>query len=80
MWKIFNKLFGWDYVLTKYCHSWRVIKITWFHNDAFCRPCMDREFINNSEKTDYNTIWKPLTYRMFKYKMLLAHKELTEIK
>jgi len=80
MWKIFNKLFGWDYVLTKYCQSWKVKRVIWFHNDAFCTPCMDREFINNSEKTDCRTIWKPLTYCMFKYKMVLANKELTEIK
>jgi len=80
MWKLFNRLFGWDYVLIRFCHSWKVKKVTWFHNDAFCTPCMGRDFINNSEHTDGLTAWKPLTYNMFKYKMLLAHKELTKIK
>jgi len=79
MWKILHYLFGWDYVLTKFCGSWEVRKVTWFLNDAFCKPCSDREFINNSEYTDYRTIWKPLTPNMFKYKSLLKLTELKKV-
>lgn len=76
MWKLFNYLFGWDYVLTKYTDSWGVHKVTWFHQDAFCRPCMSREFINNSEHTEDRTIWKPLTPNMLRYKWKLQKEEL----
>ena len=79
MWKLLNYLFGWDFILTNYTGSWAVKKVTWFHSDAFCRPCMSREFINNSEHTDYKTIWKPLTPNMFRYKSLLKITELKKI-
>ena len=79
MWKLLYYLFKSDYVLTKFCSSWCVKKVTWFHTDAFCRPCMDREFINNSEYTDYGTKWKPLTLNMFRYKLELQQKELKKV-
>ena len=75
MWKLLNHLFGWDYVLTNFCHSWKVKRVTWFHKNAFCRPCMDTEFISNSEYTDGRTMWTPLTYNMIKYKLELQQKE-----
>ncbi len=79
MWKLLNYLFGWDFVLTKFASSWRVKKVTWFHNDAFCISCTSREFIHNSTQTDYGTIWKPLTTNMFRYKLLLKQKELKRV-
>ncbi len=79
MWKLLNYLFGWDYVLTKFCHSWKVKRVTWFHQNAFCTPCMDREFIYESEYTDGRTMWTPLTHNMFKYKSFLKIKELKKV-
>lgn len=75
MWKLLYYLFKWDYVLTKFCNCWKVKKVTWFHNNAFCRPCMDREFISDTEFTDYGTIWTPLTPNMFRYKLKLQQKK-----
>lgn len=68
MWRLLNKLFGWDFVIVRFCHSWKVRKVTWFHNDAFCRPCMDLVLINTKNHTEENSEWKPLTLRMFKYR------------
>ncbi len=81
MWKIFYKLFGWDYILVEHCHNWHVRKITWFYTDAFCRPCMDRVLINKSETmTQHGEYkWKPLTLNMFKYKSLLKLTELNKV-
>ncbi len=75
MWKLLYYLFKWDFVLTKFAHSWAVKKVTWFHKNAFCRPCMDREFISDPEHTDYRTAWTPLTTNMFRYKIELQQKE-----
>jgi len=79
MWKLLHCLFGWDYVLIKYCDSWNVKRVTWFNKNAFCRPCMDREFICDPEYTDYRTIWIPLTSNMFKYKLELQQKEIKKV-
>jgi len=79
MWKLLYYLFKWDFVLTKFSSSWKVKKVTWFHNDAFCISCMSREFINKSEHTDYGTIWKPLTPNMFRYRLELQQKELKKV-
>jgi len=79
MWKLLHYLFGWDFILTKYIDSWAIKKITWLHNEAFCRPCMSREFISNSELTDNRTIWKPLTPNMFRYRLELQKKELKRV-
>ncbi len=77
MWKLFYKLFSWDFVLVEFCHNWEVKKVTWFYKDAFCRPCSDRVLINKSEAmTQYgNYRWKPLTPNMFRYRIELQQKE-----
>lgn len=70
MWKLFNKLFGWDYILYNYA-GWGVRKVEWFAGEPYCK---DLPFIFNCggsrvELQKRSIIWKPLTYRMQKYRI-----------
>ena len=75
MWKLLYYLFKWDYVMARFADAWVIRKVTWFHQDAFCRPCMERLFINKSDCIEGYIIWKPLTPNMFTYKLELEQKE-----
>jgi len=80
MWKLLNKYFGWDYVLVYDDHKWKIRKVEWIYNDAFCNPFLGRNIIDGSETMEYygRIKWKPLTYNMHKYKMLKQKEELAE--
>jgi len=77
MWKLFNKYFGWDYVLLEFGGSWCIRKVQWLAGEPFVNtlpPCGDRTMLLPDGTADnYGRNWKPLTYIMKKYKLQIKN-------
>lgn len=81
MWKLLYKLFNWDFVLVKDNYKWKIRKVEWIHNEAFCNPKLGRNIIDKSDTMEYfgRIKWKPLTPNMFKYKTELKRELIDKI-
>jgi len=71
MWKLLNKLFGWDYVLMKEFDHWVVKKIEWIHDEPYI---FVEDILRQRIELDTKT-WKPLTPKMFQYTTFVKKEE-----